>query len=234
MGLFDIIGFAAGKAYGKYKDSKMESSMDNLLEIIDKCSLNIEVVPYKEGENPRMLKGIVYNLNKDEIDKSCAPYIVTTNAWLKSAGIDIDDNKIYMAAFNEKGGYAILNLRKKYPNVVNNYANKYNDKGVVLSLLVYLNESNSMLSMPKYFQDKDGRIKLSKKAAVDQFSVLENNLKNDPAKADEQLKNFYLRAKVFAYLLDKELNTYDKDNLESAFKKFEEKHGKNAIVNYNI
>ena len=45
MGLFDLINFAADKAYHKYKDSKLESAMDAILDSLDSTAINIEVLP---------------------------------------------------------------------------------------------------------------------------------------------------------------------------------------------
>jgi hypothetical protein len=104
MGLFDLIDFMAEKAYDKYKDSKMESAMDSLLEAVDTCSVNLEILPYDMGDNPHILKGKVYRFGKDQVDSSAASYFLVTNSWLKKAGVNIDDEKIYQAAFNEKGG----------------------------------------------------------------------------------------------------------------------------------
>ena len=234
MGLFDIIGFAAEKAYGKYKDSKMESSMDALLEALDTCSVNLEVMPYKEGENPHVLHGIVSRLNNQELDRSSATYFLTTNQWLKKRGVDIDNEGIYLSSFNEKGGYAILNLSKKHPDPAKNYKSKYPGGLALVSLLVYLNESSTEISVPKYFKDKDGTTKLSKKATMDNFGEFEKICRDNPSDAGIRLKNFYLRAKTFGYLVAKELNSYNKNDLDSAFKQFEEQHGKNAEITYTF
>ncbi len=234
MGLFDIIGFAAEKIHKKYKDSKMESAMDSLLSVLDTCSLNLEVIPYNSNEDPYTIKGRIYKMGTNEINKSSATYFLTTNSWLKKAGVDIDNDDIYQAAFNEKAGYAVIKLSKKYPDITKNYGNTYNSKSVVTSLIVYLNESNRMLAMPKFVMDKDKSVKLSKKASIEDLSQIENMGRDPFANNDEKFKNFYVRAKAFAYLAVKELNSYNKDDLDAAFKQFEEKHGKNAEVSYSF
>ena len=135
----------------------------------------------------------------------------------------------------KRGGYAILGLAGKHPAITKNYANLYPNKPAFLSLFVYLNESSALLSVPRYFQDpKDKKFKLSKKANVYKFGQFEKISKDNSSEIDEKLKNFYLRAKTFAYLVAKELNEYDKADLDNAFKQFEEKHGKGTEISYTF
>ena len=236
MGLFDVINFAAEKAYKKYKGSKMESAMDALLTASETNSVNLEVLPYTEGEDYHVIKGMVYRLKKEEVGNSTAPYFLTTSDWLVRGGVDINNDNIYNSSFLEKGAYTITKLREKYPNLAKNYSAKYGSNMVVTSLFVYLPESKFLMAMPKYIKDKHGNTLLAYKAAhVDLNSMEKANAENPNSENMAKiLRNFYSRAEFFAYLVANELNQYDKTSLDNAFSKFEEKHGHGAEISYTF
>lgn len=232
MGLFDLAGFVAEKAYGKYKESKLESAMDMVLSSMDSCSLNFEVLPYSGEDDNTTVKGMVYRLSKEAAPKSSALYFLTTPNWLLKGGIDINDDKVYVDAFKEKSGYLYVNLLKQYPELGANFRSKYNLKGVGTSLFLYMPEGEAMLSIPRYIKDpKKGDILLSKRANNDDLAKIEKAL----AEGLNGLRsNLHFRAKMFAYRLANELNEYDKTSLDNAFRKFEEKKGPGGVVEYRF
>ncbi|EFD92635.1 MAG: hypothetical protein BJBARM5_0639 [Candidatus Parvarchaeum acidophilus ARMAN-5] len=234
MGLFDLIGYAAEKSYKKYKDSKLEGVMDDLLVSLETNSINLEVLPYKEGEDPCNITGKVYKLDKSQIDNSAATYFLTTNRWLKKGGVDIDNDNVYLSAFNEKSYYALSKIKNEHPAITQNYVKLYNNNKVLLALFVYLSEDNKGLCIPKYITDKKGQLMLSKKASIENFNKVDELSANDKVNGGTAFKGFYLRAKLFAYKVANELNSYNKDDLESALKQFEEKHGKNTEITYTF
>ncbi|MCL4391587.1 MAG: hypothetical protein M1284_02250 [Candidatus Parvarchaeota archaeon] len=232
MGLFDVINFAAEKAYKKYKGSKMESAMDALLSALETNSVNIEVLPYKEGEDYHVIKGRVYRLKNEEMGSSTAPYFLTTSDWLVKGGVDINNDNIYHSSFLEKGAYTSIKLREKYLNLAKNYSAKYGSNSVLTSLFVYLPESKFLMAMPRYIRDKHGTVLIANKVAHEDFNAFEKMRAEHPENMVNNLHNFYYRAKFFAYLVANELNQYDKTNLDNAFSKFEEKHGHGAEISY--
>lgn len=235
MGLFDLISFAADKAYSKYKDSKLENAMDAILDSLDSTAINLEVLPYVESQDKRKINGKVYRLSKDDVLKSSATYFLTTSDWLLKAGISVNDDKTYEAALHEKGGYLYYNLVKNYPSSGKNYKAKYNSSPAFTALFLYIPEEKVVMAMPKFIKDpKTGNAVVAKKAGYEEFGKLEKIKAETPDKFESLLPNFYFRAKAFAYKVAEELNSYDKTNLENAFKRFQEKHGSESEVEYNL
>ncbi|MEM0142875.1 MAG: hypothetical protein QXL94_02840 [Candidatus Parvarchaeum sp.] len=235
MGLFDIISFAADKAYSKYKESKLESAMDAILDSLNATAINIEVLPYVDGQEKNKVRGKVYRLASDEIPKSSATYFLATSDWLLKAGIDVNNDKTYEAALHEKGGYLYRNLVKNYPNPSQNYKIKYNSSPAFTALFLYISDEKVMMAMPKFIKDpKTGNAVLAKKAGYEEFGKLEKIKVDSPERLNELATNFYFRAKAFAYKVAEELNSYDKTNLDNAFKKFQEKHSSESEIEYNL
>ncbi|MCL4396809.1 hypothetical protein M1494_00470 [Candidatus Parvarchaeota archaeon] len=235
MGLFDLIGFAADKTYNKYKESKLENAMDAILDSLDLTAINIEILPYAEGQDKHKINGKVYRLSKDDILKSSATYFLTTSDWLSKAGISVNDDKTYEAALHEKGGYLYRNLANNYSSTAQNYKAKYNSSPVFTAFFLYMPEEKVMMTMPKFVKDpKTGNAVLAKKAGYEEFGKLEKIKAETPDKFDALLPNFYFRAKAFAHKVAEELNSYDKTDLGNAFKKFQEKHGSESEVEYSL
>ncbi|MCL4398194.1 MAG: hypothetical protein M1322_02540 [Candidatus Parvarchaeota archaeon] len=233
MGLFDLIGFAADKAYNKYKESKLENAMDAILDSLDSTAINIEVLPYVEGQDKNNIKGKVYRLSKDDMIKSSATYFLTTSDWLLKTGIDINNDNAYEAALHEKGGYLYLNLVKRYTSVAQNYKAKYSSNPAFTALFLYIPEEKVMMAMPKFIKDpKTGNAALAKKAGYEEFGKIEKIKAETPERFEALLPNFYFRAKAFAHRVAEELNSYDKNDLGNAFKKFQEKHGSENEIEY--
>ena len=235
MGLFDLIGFAADKAYSKYKDSKLESAMDSILDSLDSTAINIEILPYAEGQDKHKIIGKVYKLSKDEVLKSNATYFLTTSDWLLKSGISINDDKTYEAALHEKSGYLYQNLVKRYSDPFKNYKAKYGSSSAITALFLYIPEEKAMLSIPRFIKDeKTGKNLLSKKATSEEFNKIEKIRVENPEKFESILSNFYYRAKMFSYKVAEELKSYDKSDLGNAFKQFQEKHGSESEVEYTF
>jgi len=233
MGLFDLIGFAADKAYGKYKESKLENAMDAILDSLDLTAINIEILPYVEGQDKHKIYGKVYRLSKDEVLKSNATYFLTTSDWLLKSGISVKDDKTYEAALHEKGGYLYQNLVRRYPDSAKNYKIKYGSYPVLTALFLYIPEDKILLSMPRFIKDeKTGNSLLAKKATLEEFNRIEKIKLEKPETFEKMLSNFYYRARMFAYKVAEELNSYDKTDLGNAFKQFQEKHGSESEIEY--
>ncbi len=235
MGLFDLINFAADKAYHKYKDSKLESAMDAILDSLDATAISIEILPYTEGQDKHKIKGKVYRLNKEELLKSSATYFLTTSDWLLKAGISVNDDKTYETALHEKSGYLYQNLVKRYPNLFKIYQGKYNSSPALTSLFLYIPEEKVMLAIPRFIRDeKTGKNLLSKRATPEEFNKIEKLKVENPEKFEHILSNFYYRAKMFSYKVAEELKSYDKNDLGNAFKQFQEKHGSESEIEYSF
>ena len=235
MGLFDLIGFAADKAYSKYKESKLENAMDAILDSLYSTAINIEILPYVEGEDKHKIKGKVYRLSKDEVLKSSATYFLTTSDWLLKSGISINDDKTYEAALHEKGGYLYQNLIKRFPDPVKNYKAKYDPSPAITALFLYIPEEKVLFAMPRFIKDeKTGKNLLAKKATTEEFDKIEKIKTENPERYEKILSNFYYRAKMFSYKLAEELNSYNKTDLGNAFQQFKEKHGSESEIEYTL
>ncbi len=235
MGLVDLISFGAEKAYGKYKESKMESAMDQLLASFDSCALALDVYPLVSGEDINMIKGKVYKFEQSKMAGAATPYFLSSSDWLMKAGIDINNDKIYEAALHEKGGHAYLDLLKKVPNVAGNYNNEHNQKTAITSLFIYIPEEKAIIYTPKFIIDKKTqKIVLAKSTGSDKFDKLNDIKTQNPDSYKKFLSSNYMRARLFAYKLTDELEGYDKTNLDNSLSKFEEKHGKNSEIVYNF
>ena len=235
MGLFDLIGFAADKVYDKYKESRLESAMDDIVDSLGSTAINIEILPYIEGQDKHKIKGKVYRLSKEEVLKSSATYFLTTSDWLLKAGISVNNDKTYEAALHEKGGYLYRNLVKNYSTSAQNYKVKYNSSPSFTALFLYIPEEKVMMVIPKFVKDtKTGNAVLAKKAGYEEFGKLEKIKAENPAKLSALMPNFYFRAKAFAYRVAEELNSYDKNDLGNAFKQFQEKHGSDSEIEYSF
>ncbi|MCL4335419.1 MAG: hypothetical protein M1402_04910 [Candidatus Thermoplasmatota archaeon] len=235
MGLFDLINFAVDKAYGKFKDSKLESVMDAILNSLDSTAINVEMLPYNEGEDKRKIRGMVYRLTKEEVLGSSATYFLTTSDWLSKVGISISNDKTYEAALHEKSGYLYNNLFEVYKNAYNNYKVKYNSKPALMALFLYVPEDKIMMSIPRFFKDKKTeKTLLAKRADIYEFNKLDSIRPDNPDKSEVILSNFYFRAKLFAYKVAEELKANDMDDLENAFRKFQEKHAPHGEVEYTF
>ena len=233
MGLFDLINFAADKAYHKYKDSKLESAMDAILDSLDSTAINIEVLPYTEGQDKHKIKGKVYKLSKDELIKSNATYFLTTSDWLLKSGISLNDDKVYEAALHQKSGYLYQNLIKEYLDTAKNYKAKYSSSPAITALFLYIPEEKVMLAIPRFIKDeKTGKNLLSKRANSEEFNKIEKIKVDSPEKFEQILSNFYYRAKMFSHKVAEELKSYYKNNLENAFKQFQEKRGPESEIEY--
>ncbi|MCL4376076.1 hypothetical protein M1558_01120 [Candidatus Parvarchaeota archaeon] len=235
MGLFDLINFAADKAYHKYKDSKLESAMDAILDSLDLTAINIEILPYTEGQDKHKIRGKVYKLSKDEVLKSSATYFLTTSDWLLKSCISVNYDKTYEAALHEKSGYFYQNFVKGYPDPSKNYKEKYGSSPAITALFLYVPEDKVMLAIPKFIRDeKTGKNLLSKRAASEEFDKIEKLKVENPEKFEHLLSNFYYRAKMFSYKVAEELKSYDKNDLGNAFKQFQEKHGPESEIEYTF
>ena len=73
---------------------------------------------------------------------------------------------------------------------------------------------------------------LSKRANSEEFNKIEKIKVDSPEKFEQILSNFYYRAKMFSYKVAEELKSYDKNNLENAFKQFQEKRGPESEIEY--
>ncbi|MGC8533771.1 MAG: hypothetical protein ACP5MV_04065 [Candidatus Parvarchaeum sp.] len=235
MGLFDLIGFAADKAYSKYKESKLENAMDAVLDSLDLTALNIEVLPYVEGQDKHKIRGKVYKLSREEVLKSSATYFLTTSDWLLKSGISITGDKTYEAALHEKGGYLYQNLVKRFPDPFKNYQAKYSQSLALTALFLYVPEEKILFAMPRFIRDeKTGKNLLAKRATPEEFNKIEKIKTENPEKYERILSNFYYRAKMFSYKLAEELNSYNKTDLKEAFKQFQEKHGSESEIEYTL
>ena len=239
MSLFNLLDYGLTKAYHKHKESKLEGAMDTLIASLESGALNVEVFPYVKEKNDYTIRGKVYRLSKDDLSNSAANYFLTNTGWLSKAGIDINDG-LYEEALENKAGYFYVNLLNKYPNLVKNYNEKYNSLKVKTSLLIYSPEGDLMVSMPKDItvEDKQSstgqKLALSKKASVVNINSTLDMIKNDQNNKNVIFSNYYTLAKIFAYEVAKELHSYDKDNIENAFKIFQEKHGKDNEISYSF
>lgn len=235
MGLFDLIDFAAEKAYSKYKESKLENAMDAILNSLDAIAINIEMLPYNEGEDIHKIKGKVYRLGKENVLKTSATYFLTTSDWLLKSGISLKDDKTYEAALHEKAGYLYQNLVNAYSDTYKNYKAKYGSNLAFNSLLLYIPEEKLMLSIPKFIKDKKtGKILLSKRAAYDEFNKVEKIKLDNPEKYESFFSSFYSKAKMFSYKVAEELKSYDKNDLGNAVKKFSEMHASDSEIEYTF
>lgn len=239
MSLFNLIDWAATKAYNKHKESKLEEAMDTLIDSLESTALNLEVLPYDTGKKDYTIRGKVYKLNKEELSKSSANYFLTIPSWLSKSGIDTNSD-IYDEALKTKGGYLFLNLIKKYPNLVQNYNKIYNSLKVKTSLFIFSPEEGIVISMPKYISVKNkentnqSSLVLSKQAGISDVKAIVEEFKTNNDNKERLFSNYYTLAKVFAYEVAKELYSYNKDNLENAFKIFQEKHGPNSEIKYSF